>query len=73
MPLGLRERLVAVLAMVSALTLAVAAIALFSPLDHLLRTDARDRLAQAVHSEIGDYTMLPLEAFHAVNPRLLPR
>jgi hypothetical protein len=54
--LGLRERFVAVLAAVSALTLVVAAVALFSPLDRLLRDDARDRLAQTVHGELGDYT-----------------
>ncbi|HKE81264.1 MAG TPA: HAMP domain-containing sensor histidine kinase [Solirubrobacteraceae bacterium] len=71
MPLGLRERFVAVLAMVSALTLAVAAIALFSPLDHLLRTDARDRLAQAVRGEVGDFTRLPAEAVRPGSPRLL--
>jgi signal transduction histidine kinase len=70
-PLGLRERFVAVLAMVSALTLAVAAIALFSPLDHLLRTDARDRLAQAVQSEIGDFARLPAEDVRPGSPRLL--
>jgi signal transduction histidine kinase len=63
--------LVAVLAMVSALTLAVAAIALFSPLDHLLRTGARDRLAQAVQSEVGDFTRLPAEDVRAGSPRLL--
>ena len=71
MALGLRERLVAVLAMVSALTLAVAAIALFSPLDHLLRTDARDRLAQAVQSEVGDFTRLPREDVRPGSERLL--
>jgi signal transduction histidine kinase len=70
-PLGLRERFVAVLAMVSALTLAVAAIALFSPLDHLLRTDARDRLAQAVQSEVGDFARLPAEDVRPGSARLL--
>jgi signal transduction histidine kinase len=59
--LGLRERFVAVLAAVSALTLAVAAVALFSPLDRLLRADARDRLAQTVDSELVDFTRLPSE------------
>jgi signal transduction histidine kinase len=69
--LGLRERFVAVLAMVSALTLAVAAVALFSPLDRLLRADVGNRLAQAVHSEIGDFTKLPAEAVRPGSPRLL--
>jgi signal transduction histidine kinase len=70
-PLGLRERFVAVLAMVSAFTLAVAAVTLFSPLDHLLRTGARDRLAQTLRSEIGDFTALPSAAVHPRSPRLL--
>jgi signal transduction histidine kinase len=69
--LGLRERFVAVLALVSALTLAVAAIALFSPLDRLLRNDARDRLAQTVRGELGDYTKLPAEAVRPGSKRLL--
>ena len=59
MRVGLRERFVAVLAIVSALTLVVAAVALFSPLDQQLRTDARNRLAQSVHTELGDFTALP--------------
>jgi signal transduction histidine kinase len=69
--LGLRERFVAVLAMVSALTLAVAAVALFSPLDALLRADARDRLAQTVQTELGDFTGLPAEAVRPGSRRLL--
>jgi signal transduction histidine kinase len=68
--LGLRERFVAVLAIVSALTLAVAAVALFSPLDRLLRNDARNRLAQTVHGELGDFTKLPAEAVHPGSRRL---
>jgi HAMP domain-containing protein len=68
--LGLRERFVAVLALVSALTLAVAAVALFSPLDRLLRNDVRDRLAQTVHGELGDYTKLPAEAVRPGSRRL---
>ena len=71
MRLGLRERFVAVLVVVSALTLAVAAIALLSPLDRLVRTGARDRLAQTVHSEISDFTRLPSEAVRPGSPRLL--
>ena len=71
MRLGLRERFVAVLALVSALTLAVAAVALFSPLDRLLRADARDRLAQLVRSELPDFNKLPAEALRSGDPRLL--
>jgi signal transduction histidine kinase len=69
--LGLRERFVAVLVAVSALTLAVAAIALLSPLDRLVRTDARDRLAQTVHGALGDFTRLPAEAVRPGSARLL--
>jgi hypothetical protein len=47
MRLGLRERLVGVLAIVSALTLAVAALALFRPLDTLVRRASRDSLTPA--------------------------
>jgi signal transduction histidine kinase len=68
--LGLRERFVAVLAAVSALTLVVAAVALFSPLDRLLRTDARDRLAQSVDGELADFTKLPAEAVRPGDRRL---
>jgi signal transduction histidine kinase len=69
--LGLRERFVAVLAAVSALTLVVAAVALFSPLDRLLRNDARDRLAQTVHGELGDYTKLDAEDVRRGSRRLM--
>jgi len=68
---GLRERFVAVLAIISALTLAVAAIALFSPLDRLLRTDARERLSESVHSELGDFTRLPADAVREGSPQLM--
>jgi signal transduction histidine kinase len=68
---GLRERVVAILALVSALTLAVAAVALFSPLDHRLRDAARESLTQTVHGEIGDFTSLPESAITRGNPALL--
>ena len=71
MRLGLRGRFVALLALVSALTLAVAAVALFSPLDRLLRANGRETLAQSVRSELGDFTRLPGEAIHPGSPRLL--
>ena len=69
MRLGLRERFVAVLVVVSALTLAVAAVALLSPLDRLLRTTARaDRSRRPVRSELGDFTRLPLRGRPARQP-----
>ena len=71
MGLGLRGRFVALLALVSALTLAVAAVALFSPLDRLpARERARDarpvgpQRAGRLHEAAG-------EAIHAGSPRLL--
>jgi signal transduction histidine kinase len=69
--LGLRERFVAVLALVSALTLAVAAIALFSPLNSLLRDAALESLAATVRSELGDFTKLPDTVVRRGDRRLL--
>lgn len=71
MRLGLRERVVALLALVSALTLAVAAVALFSPLDRQLRDGARDELTQTVSSEVGDFTSLPASTLATGNAELL--
>jgi signal transduction histidine kinase len=68
---GLRERVVAILAFVSALTLGVAAVALFSPLDHRLRDAGRESLTSAVRAESGDFTSLPVSAFTVGNQRLL--
>jgi signal transduction histidine kinase len=68
---GLRGRFVAVLVLVSALTLAVAAVALLSPLDRLLRADVRSSLARSLRGELGDFTKLPAEAVHPRSPRLL--
>jgi signal transduction histidine kinase len=68
---GLRERFVAILALVSALTLAVEAVALFSPLDQRLRSAARVSLTSTVRSEVGDFTGLPKSAFTVGNRRLL--
>jgi signal transduction histidine kinase len=68
--LGLRERLVAVLAVASALTLIVAALALFRPLDTLVRRASRDSLAQSLRGEIGDFTALPASAVRTGDPRL---
>jgi signal transduction histidine kinase len=69
--LGLRERYVAVLALVSVLTLGVAAVALFSPLESLLRANARETLTQAVRSELGDFTKLDADAVRRDSPRLV--
>jgi signal transduction histidine kinase len=68
---GIRERFVALLAALCTLTLTVAAVALFSPLDRLLRDAARDSLTQTVHSELGDFTSLPAEAVRRGDRRLL--
>ena len=70
MRLGLRERLVAVLAVVSALTLIVAALALLRPLDTLVRHASRDSLAQSVRGELGDSTALPASAVRPGDRRL---
>jgi signal transduction histidine kinase len=68
--LGLRARYVAVLAGVSALTLAVAAVALFSPLDRQLRDAEGDTLTQTVRTELGDFADLPASALRPGSPRL---
>jgi signal transduction histidine kinase len=69
--LGLRERYVAVLAFVSVLTLGVAAVALFSPLESLLRTNGRETLTATVRSELGDFTKLDADAVRRGSPTLL--
>jgi signal transduction histidine kinase len=68
--LGLRGRFVAVLALVSALTLAVAAVALLSPLDRQLRVNGRESLARTVRGELGDYTKLSEDAVYPRSRRL---
>jgi signal transduction histidine kinase len=68
---GLRVRVVAILAFVSALTLGVAAVALFSPLDHRLRDAGREALTSDVRAETGDFTSLPASAFMVGDKRLL--
>jgi signal transduction histidine kinase len=69
--LGLRERLVVVLVLVSALTLIVAAVALFSPLDSLVRRAARDSLAQSLRAQRVAFAGLPAGVVRAGDPRLL--
>jgi signal transduction histidine kinase len=68
---GLRERFAVLLAALCALTLTVAAVGLFSPLDRLLRDAARETLAQTVHSELGDFTSLDAADLHRNSRRLL--
>jgi signal transduction histidine kinase len=68
--IGLRERLVAALVLVGAMTLAVAAVALFSPLDNLVRNDARETLARTVRNELPDFTVLPASTLRPGSPRL---
>jgi signal transduction histidine kinase len=68
---GLRERFVALVAALCALTLAVAAVGLFSPLDRLLRAAARESLAQTVHGELQDFTSLDAPDVHVNSRRLL--
>jgi signal transduction histidine kinase len=68
---GLRERVVAILAFVSVLTLGVAAVALFSPLDDRLRDAGRESLTSDVQAEIGGFTSLPASAFRVGDERLL--
>jgi signal transduction histidine kinase len=67
---GLRERYVGVLALVSAVTLAVAAVGLLSPLDRLLRNDARQALVRSVHNELPDFTRLDASSVRAHSRRL---
>jgi signal transduction histidine kinase len=57
--LGLRGRLIAVLAAVSALTLAVVAVTLLSPLDQRLRSNALESLTGDLANQRGLVTALP--------------
>jgi signal transduction histidine kinase len=59
---GLRPRLLAALLLTSAVTLAVAALALLSPLEHRLRASSESALSSAVataHSELHETTLDP--------------
>jgi signal transduction histidine kinase len=69
--LGLRARFVAVLALVGAVSLGVAAVALFSPLERQLRANELETLAQALRSELGDFTKLPARALRPGSPDLV--
>jgi signal transduction histidine kinase len=68
---GLRERLIAVLTIVSALTLAVCAVTLFSPLDHRLRQNALENFASAMKDQSGTLTALSSDDIAPGNRRLL--
>jgi signal transduction histidine kinase len=70
-PVGLRGRLVAALALISVLTLGVAALALLPPLGQRLRQNTLDVLAQAVSSETAPLARLPKSALKPGDPRLL--
>ena len=58
MHLGLRARIVVVMAVISALTLAVAAVTLLSPLDRRLQLNALDNFAVSLRNERGAITAL---------------
>jgi signal transduction histidine kinase len=53
--MGLRPRLLAALLFTSAVTLAVAALALLSPLEHRLRTDGESTVVQAIASTRAEF------------------
>jgi signal transduction histidine kinase len=67
---GLRGRLVAVLAAVSAITLVVAAVTLLSPLDQRLRRNALEELSGDLTNERGVVTGLGPDAVTPGDPRL---
>jgi signal transduction histidine kinase len=69
--IGLRGRLIAVLVFVSALTLAVAAVTLLSPLDQRLRDNALENLSQSLSAERGVLTTLSADTLVTGDRRLL--
>ena len=71
MHIGLRGRLIAVLAFVSALTLAVAAVTLLSPLNQRLQDNTLETFAQAVRNERSTLTSLSSDDVVAGNRRLV--
>jgi signal transduction histidine kinase len=68
--LGLRARIVVVMAIISALTLAVAAVTLLSPLDRHLQTNALDNFAVSLRNERGAVRALDEDALRAGDQRL---
>ncbi len=71
MHLGLRARVIAVLVMVSAFTLAVAAVTLLSPLNQRLRNSAVSNFALSLRNERGALTSLRAGEVVAGDERLL--
>jgi signal transduction histidine kinase len=71
MQLGLRARVVAVLAVVSVLTLLVAAVTLLGPLEHRLRTNSVKSFEVSLRNERGALESLPARDVTRANPRLL--
>jgi signal transduction histidine kinase len=71
MHLGLRARVVAVLAVVSVLTLLVAAVTLLGPLEHRLRTNSVKSFEVSLRNERGALESLPARDVTRGNPRLL--
>ena len=71
MHIGLRARVVAVLAGISVLTLAVAAVTLLSPLETRLRDNAVSNFALSLRNERGALTALPRDAIVPGDRRLL--
>ena len=71
MHLGLRARVIAVLVVVSAFTLAVAAVTLLSPLDQRLRDNAVTNFALSLRNERGALTSLRAGEVVAGDQRLL--
>lgn len=67
---GLRARIVASLALTSAVTLAVAALALLPPLDSQLRRDERDSLETTASAQVPAFGRLSRRASRARSPRL---
>jgi signal transduction histidine kinase len=71
MRIGLRARVIGVLACVSVLTLVVAAVTLLSPLEMRLRNNALSSFALSLRNERGALTALPEDAIAKGNARLL--
>ena len=71
MHLGLRARVIAVLVVVSAFTLAVAAVTLLSPLDQRLRNNVVNNFALSLRNERGALTSLRSDEVVAGDTRLL--
>jgi signal transduction histidine kinase len=69
--LGLRARIVVVMAVISALTLAVAAVALLSPLDHRLQVNALNNFVVSLRNERGAVAALHERTLRPGDRRLM--